>query len=117
MKVVINGCYGGFSLSDAAFTELVGTSIDEYYEKDWGKEEWARAKSRGSTLGPYGWHSLPDTVERHDPKLVEIVERLGERANGRCANLRVVEIPDNVAYAIDEYDGVESIHEQHRSWS
>ena len=49
--------------------------------------------------------------------LVDVVERLGKKANGESAELKVVEIPDGVEYEIDEYDGVESIHEKHRSWS
>lgn len=60
-------------------------------------------------------------LERHDPLLVQVVEELGpdkhrEGASGRCAQLHIVEIPDGVQYEIDEYDGMESIHEIHRSW-
>ena len=43
-------------------------------------------------------------------------EELGAEANGDHASLVVVEIPDNVKYEIDEYNGQESIHEVHRSW-
>ena len=39
-----------------------------------------------------------------------------EKANGPCASLEIVQIPDDVEYEIDEYDGSESIHEVHRSW-
>jgi hypothetical protein len=53
---------------------------------------------------------------RADPLLVRVVEELGEEANGSFAKLKVVEIPDGVDYQIDDYDGVESIHEKHRSW-
>lgn len=54
---------------------------------------------------------------RHDLDLVAVVEELGKEANGMCAKLKVVEIPDGMDYVIDEYDGYESVHEQHRSWS
>jgi hypothetical protein len=37
-------------------------------------------------------------------------------ASGRHAQLVIVEIPDDIEWEIDEYDGVESIHEKHRSW-
>ncbi|CAK0757599.1 hypothetical protein CCP1ISM_7520003 [Azospirillaceae bacterium] len=30
--------------------------------------------------------------------------------------MEVIEIPDGVDWTIDDYDGVESIHEKHRSW-
>ncbi len=86
MKVVINKCYGGFSLSEKAFKEL-------------GLE------------GPY------DYLERHNPRLVDVVERLGKESWGGCAELKVVEIPDDVEYDIGEYDGVEWIAEVHQTWS
>jgi hypothetical protein len=65
-------------------------------------------------------YDIKDTYEdssvRNDKDLVEVVEKLGELANGHCAELKIVEIPDGVEYDIDEYDGMETIHEKHRSW-
>lgn len=91
MKIVINTCYGGFSLSPKAVQ---------------------RYKARtGETLGTY-----PD-VERNDPDLVAVVEELGEKAAGPCASLKVVEIPDDVEWWIEEYDGVEHVAEAHLRWS
>ncbi len=58
----------------------------------------------------------PYDLDRTDPKLVEVVEKLGLRANGPLADLRVVDIPENVEYYIDDYDGIETIHEKHRRW-
>ena len=85
MKVVINGCYGGFGLSEKAMKFLGVNS---------------------------GW---PE-IERNDPKLVECVEKLGEEANDMCAELKVVEIPDDVNWEIGEYDGLEWVEEVHRRW-
>jgi len=48
-------------------------------------------------------------IERHDPILIQVVEELGEKADGACADLNIVEIDDNDEYYIDEYDGMESI--------
>lgn len=91
MKVVINRCFGGFSLSKAAFKEL------------------------GLPWGGYG--SLTETeIKRDDPRLIACVEKLGEAANGDYAKLSVVEIPDDVEWFIDEYDGNETIREKHRTW-
>lgn len=85
MKVVINRCYGGFSLSEKAMKFLgVGS-------------EW------------------PD-IARNDPKLVECVEKLGGEANDTYAELKVVEIPDDVNWEIGEYDGLEWVEEVHRRW-
>lgn len=91
MKVVLNNCWGGFSLSDEAkdmFVSLGGDpkQVDRF------------------------------SVDRTDPKLVEVVEKLGLRANGECADLKIVDIPEDIEYYIDDYDGVETIHEAHRSW-
>ena len=54
--------------------------------------------------------------ERTDPDLVAAVEALGEEANGLRASLLVVEIPDDVDWYIEEYDGHEWIAETHRTW-
>ena len=53
---------------------------------------------------------------RTDPLLIRVIEELGDMANGRCAKLKVVEIPDGTDYIIDEYDGNEHIAEAHRTW-
>lgn len=55
--------------------------------------------------------------DRDDPILVKVVETLGEEANTEYSSLKVVEIPDDVDYYIDDYDGMETIEECHRSWS
>lgn len=58
----------------------------------------------------------PD-IERNDPALVEVVEKLGDKANGCFSKLKIVEIPDDVEWDIAEYDGLEWIEEVHRTWS
>lgn len=80
LEVVINTCYGGFSLSDEAvelYTKITGETPDKYY------------------------------IERHDPALVEVVKSLGSRANGLHAKLQVVEL--TFEYDIDYYDGKETV--------
>lgn len=89
MKIVINKCYGGFTLSKEGM-EFMGLEWDGYGH----------------------CRDLP----RYDPKLVECVEQLGDAANGRHASLRVVEIPDDIEYQIEEYDGIEWVAESHRTW-
>jgi len=42
---------------------------------------------------------------------------MGSNADGDHAELKVVEIPDDVEYLIEEYDGLEHIAEAHRTWS
>ena len=55
-------------------------------------------------------------VPRNDPLLIACVEALGKNVNGMCSELAIVEIPDDIEYEIDDYDGIETIHEKHRSW-
>lgn len=96
MKVAINKCYGGFSLSKEAYI---------YYKKLKGDEKIDPNKTGLSRL-----------LERHDPDLIKVVEELGEKANGRHAKIEIIEIPDGIEYEIEEYDGVEWVAEEHRTW-
>lgn len=94
MKIVINKCYGGFGLSSEArlrYQELSGTILADDY-------------------------ALYD-IDRDDPFLIQTVEELGDAADGECAKLTVVEIPEDVEWLIEEYDGNETIHEVHRVWN
>ena len=91
MKVVINMCFGGFGLSNAAlarYNELGNTAVD--YACD---------------------------IERHDVDLVHVVEEMGADAYDRFSSLKVVEIPDGIEYVIEDYDGMEHVAEAHRTWS
>jgi len=55
-------------------------------------------------------------IARDDADLVSIVKEMGEEANSRFAKLEVVEVPADVSYTIEEYDGIEWIAEEHRTW-
>lgn len=54
--------------------------------------------------------------DREDKLLIQVIEELKEEANGYCAKLKIVEIPDDVQYEIEDYDGLEHISEIHRTW-
>lgn len=108
-KVVVNRCFGGFGLSDAAirrYAELKGLTL--YPEN-----------------GPYGfiqyWTSqekddsiYDGDIPRDDPALVQAVEELGKLADGPHAYLEVVSFPAGVQWRIDEYDGQETVAEGRR---
>lgn len=51
-----------------------------------------------------------DDGNRTDTELVKAVEMLGTAASGKHANLKVVEIPDDFEYRIDDYDGIEKVY-------
>jgi len=57
-----------------------------------------------------------DEIQRHDARLIQVVEQLGVSANGNYAELKVIEIPDNINYIVCEYDGLEHVAEEHRTW-
>ena len=93
MKIAINGCFGGASLSKEAY-DYLGIPWDGYgFEFSSGKLE-----------------------VRTDPKLIEVIEVLGKKANGESANWCIVTVPDDVSVFIDEYDGWENVQEAHRVW-
>lgn len=87
-KVVINDKYGGFSLSKEA-CEYLNTKHDLGIDSEYGFID-------------------ESILPRHDKRLVEVVELLGEKASGFCANLVVKDIYSKL-YRVCEYDGNEWI--------
>ncbi len=55
-------------------------------------------------------------MNRDHPDLIEMVETLGKKANSQFAKLEIIEIPDDVEWHVEEYDGAEWIAEKHRTW-
>jgi hypothetical protein len=111
MEIVINAGHGGFSLSREGV--LLGRKLSN-------NENWGGACIVGDIYSD-GKECTMDfgfvTVERNDPILVQVVKKLKRKANGDCASLKIVEIPNNVEWEIQEYDGAEWIAEKHRTWS
>ena len=56
-------------------------------------------------------------IPRDDPILIQVVEELGEASWGSAAELKIVDIPDDVEWEIEDYDGQEWVSEVHRTWS
>ena len=113
MKIVINTCFGGFSISDKAlerYAELKGLKITNLSTDSFPQWYIDGIKDNDHYLSTYD-------ISRTDPQLIQVVEELGEEANGSCASLKIVDIPDDVQWEIQNYDGSETIAEAHRSWS
>ncbi len=113
MKVVINSCYGGFGLSeDAVRMYMTRKGLSVYID-------------RHPTYNVYYTH--PDMtkdsyfseyrISRADPVLVSLIEEFGSASiSGKCASLRIVEIPDDIQWSIYEAEGLELIVEESRCW-
>lgn len=141
-KIVINDCYGGFGLSFEAvmhYLELIGQDVwpeeDSKFSRLVGPTYWllppGPARMRPE---PENWHTMsladraahnaaysqqvfsPREIARDDAYLVATVEALGKGANGQHSNLKVVTIPADIEWQIDEYDGAEWVAEKHRIW-
>lgn len=153
MKVVINKCFGGFSISPKAIQLIAKWQNRECYFFKTGGDIYEHIPVGIDDVGDNlfihaydilnpdevlpnqrNWHTMSTEdrlksneihnkhsltsrdFERNDPLLIRAVEELGDEANGECAKLTIVEIPDDVDWEIDEYDGLEHIAEKHRTW-
>jgi len=138
-KVVINIDYGGFGLSFKAealyasksgMGELYfyrGAGPDTFLRVDPSKQDaymclYATTRDLGEvvkdiTKDPSYISIDTSKIGRDDPVLVSIVEELGDDSSDCCSKLKVVEIPDDVDWVIDEYDGLELVREKSRTWS
>ena len=142
MKVVINNQHGGFSLSKEGFVrycelkglpcyieedtkysslgiftcwtvpkeERVADQEDKFYTMSMDERQEYNRQYREQTL------TCRDFA-RNDPALVQLVEENSKKYEGRHSTLKVVEIPDDVEFEIEEYDGLEWVAEKHRTWS
>jgi len=124
MKIVINNCFGGFGLSDAAYEKLIewGIPVRAYVfeSSDDGEaifdrtlEPASETKKRMMLCHGRYWETWLNYNRAH-PLLVRVVEELGEQANGQFAQLRIVDVPNDVEWGISEYDGMEHVVDEHR---
>jgi|FLOH01.1.fsa_nt_gi hypothetical protein len=140
MKVVINTRCGGYSISPLATKELAKRKGKECFFFTTGLKTPVSIKEAEkdfcyfaySVKNPQDYQlnkrdaaneraekiSLNDIAnDRSDKDLIDVVEMLGKKANGPYAELKIVEIPDDVEWVIDEDHGLEHIAEVHRTWS
>jgi hypothetical protein len=136
MFIAINKCWGGFSLSPKAVKRLAELNGKECY---FFLQDYQINKHQLITLEEaekcfitlaysvpnpddfpdneeYYLTNRPTDRERADPKLIQVIEELGDEASGSRAHLRIVEIPDDVDWEIHDYDGMESVREKSREW-
>lgn len=137
MKIVPNGCYGGFGLSyEARALYLHAKNREAFFYKDISAyddytkvhkyqrinlQEIRESKTSNfiycttTDQGEYLFTFPEDVInfrdiDRTDPTLISVVETIGsEVASGRFASLYIEEIPNGTQYKIDTYDGIEEL--------
>lgn len=143
-KIILNKSYGGFDVSKAAYKEYAKRlGLDLFtYDTDFVHDEdktrvYYVKKDFDACAGIFTTYTTKDFGDRvlesqiddefvlylddkyrEDELLIQIVEELGDKASGRFGDLKVVEIPDDVAsdYMIDDYDGFETLHKRVQEW-
>lgn len=113
--IVINRQHGGFGLSwDAQIAYLDQAGIAYTLEDRDSRDDTQRFGQKILLANGTPW--LDHDIARDDPALIAVVKKMGKAANGNFADLRIVKIPGEVEWQIEEYDGREWIAEQHRTW-
>ena len=129
-KIILNKCYGGFDVSKKAY---------ELYEKKKGLKLYAYTRNFENGKIKYRYSDGEDLFntyftkdfgnnveisnkdyekynlylideEREDETLIEVIEELGKEASGRFGELKIVKIPDDSYFVIENYDGIETLY-------
>jgi len=138
MKIAINKCFGGFDLSVKAVLRYAELSGFKLYPCAQIGHDFKNPTYRvvddpahyNDTLFVFFSRELPDALgkisdnaywsdgdmKRTDPILIKVIEELGLEANTSVSEIKIIEIPDGIEWAIHDYDGLESVEETHRSW-
>jgi hypothetical protein len=113
--IVINRQHGGFGLSWDAQIEYLNRAGIAYNLEDRDSRDDTRRYGHMIKLATGDMWSDKD-IARDDPILVAVVRDMGAAVNGNFAKLKIVKIPGNIEWTIDEYDGQEWVAEKHRTW-
>jgi hypothetical protein len=120
MKIAINRCFGGFGISSDAFEKLLHRKGIEFQKvpskygfgnNNYDYYQAGIPPSDDTYISDYDYYN-----DRSDPDLITIIEEMGEASWGWAAEISIVEIPDDVKWHIYEYDGIEHVAEDHRTW-
>jgi len=109
----------GFIVHRLYCLRLFFSNPDEFLkeEKDWREMTTEERQASNEKHRSVYLDSRYDYERRNDPILIQVVEELGEEAaSGKLAELKIVDIPNGIKWEIDDYDGIETVHEQHASW-
>jgi hypothetical protein len=113
-KVLINADFGGFGLSDKA----VELYLNKKRLKFTTEKKSSAISDRRLIFYVDGNYFSEHDLKRDDPVLLETVEELGlKEAADSYSSLKIVDIPHDVEWTLQDYDGNEWIAEKHRIWS
>jgi hypothetical protein len=112
--IVINTQHGGFGLSRDAQIAWLERSRIAYTLVP--RNDRHSTERYGPMIMVNGKHWDDKVIPRDDPVLVTLVTELGKVVCGEYARLKVVRIPADVDWQIEDYDGKEWISEKHRTW-
>jgi len=121
MKIAINTCYGGFGISNKAFEKLLDRKgiafdkVDNEENRTFLGASYFEAGHAGDN--DYYLSDYQFCEDRTDPDLIAVIEEMTKDVDGFASDIKIVEIPDDVEWQIDEYDGIEWVAEKHRTWS
>lgn len=113
--IVINTCHGGFSLSKEAvlaYLEKAGIAYTLEPQRDRDTQNRLGSRIIVDDKEFYDRYDIP----RDDPALVNVVRQLGSKSWGEYAKLKIVKVPRDVDWYIEDYDGKEWVAEKHRTW-
>lgn len=133
MKIVINKRLEGFfGLSTKAMIELIKRKSKGIFFVDkeiWESVDGSLGSKKLKSIDGYkivsedilyknGLIYIFDELKRNDPDLVSVVEKMGKESYGSDSELKIIEIPDDIEWYIDQFarSGEEEIHEKHRVW-
>jgi len=111
-SVVINKSYGEFCLSHQAFLRLRELGQQDALQEADPALYWPLSASPQEPE----FNQCGKLIPRDDLKLVQVVQELGAKANGHCAELKVVGVPTDVRWEIEKTQGIEHVSEIHRTW-
>ena len=112
-RIVINNCHGGFGLSWCGRRTYLEITDTPFHIRDQKNSNW---QDDGPQIWVAGNMWDDHLIARDDPALVWVVENMGTLAAGKYSRFKVVDIPWDVDWIIQDYDGNEWIAESHRTW-
>lgn len=142
-EVVINNCFGGFSLSFEGvkkYAELAGIEVFAYVDADRESTDYQNRRYKlietyderhfivhwltrnignlvtSDQLNASEAYFSDRDIPRDDVNLCKTVRLIKKKANGSCASLKIVKIPADIKWHIHEYDGSEHVAEDHRTF-